>query len=219
MQQSLFNERHTITLRLWHWLTFLIVAILIFTVLVSDTFLDGQHTKAVVTYAAQRKGAALTNDQAREIVISLRATIWKWHNYFGYVLVGLYILRLLIEFFQPKDQRFVFKFKKGMKAASDSSDKKSGRHYLLVKILYAFFYLLLTGIAVTGLWLAFYKDDPAVSNETFDEIKELHENGYNMLLVFLFLHLAGVIRAEFGKDKNIISRMINGGNKNEQASA
>ncbi|MBI2730271.1 MAG: cytochrome b/b6 domain-containing protein [Sphingobacteriales bacterium] len=210
MQQALFHERYSWSLRIWHWLTFIIVAALIATVLVSDTFLDGQHTRFIVSTATERKGAVLTPDQTKEVVITLRQTIWKWHTYLGYVLGGLFAFRLLLEFFQTKEERFVRKFKKGFAASKQAADKKEGKHYFIVKIIYALFYILLTTIVITGLLMAFYDDDPAMSKETFHDIKEIHEKCYYILLVFLLIHLGGVIKAEFGKDKNIISRMVHG---------
>ena len=212
MQQSLFHEKYSWQLRIWHWLTFIIVTALLFTVLVSQTFLDVEHTGIVITRAAAKKGAVLTEQQSRLMVGSLRDTIWKWHTYFGYVLGGLFLFRLLLEFFQPKEERFITKFKKGLSESKNKEDKKDGRHYLFVKFIYALFYILLTTIVITGLLMAFYDNDPAMSKDTFHSIKEIHEKCYYILLGFLFIHLAGVIKAEFGKDKNITSRMINGGN-------
>ena len=212
MQQSLFQEKYSWPLRIWHWLTFIIVTALLFTVFVSQSFLDGEHTGIVITGAAAKKGSVLTEQQVRTMVGSLRQTIWKWHTYFGYVLGGLFLFRLVLEFFQPKEQRFITKFKKGLTASKNTADKKDGRHYRFVKFIYALFYILLATIVITGLLMAFYDNDPAMSKDTFHNIKEIHEKCYYILLGFLFIHLAGVIKAEFGKDKNITSRMINGGN-------
>ena len=215
MQQTLFREKYSWSLRIWHWLTFIIVTALIFTVLVSDTFLDGEHTGIVITSAAAKKGALLTEDQSRLMVGSLRHTIWKWHTYIGYVLSGLFLFRLVLEFFQLKEQRFITKFKKGLTASKNTADKKDGRHYLFVKFIYALFYILLTAIVITGLLMAYYDNDPAMSKATFHDRKEIHEKCYYILLGFLFIHLAGVIKAEFTKDKNIISGMVNGGDQEE----
>ncbi|MGE5107589.1 MAG: cytochrome b/b6 domain-containing protein [Sphingobacteriales bacterium] len=213
MQQTLFREKYSWSLRIWHWLTFIVVAALIFTVLVSDTFLDGQHTRFVITNAAERKGAILTADQSKEMVINLRHTIWKWHNYLGYILGGLFLFRLLLEFFQPGEEKFISKLKKGLTASKNTTAevKNDGRHYFFIKIIYVLFYILLTTIVITGLWMAYYDNDPAITKETFHDVKEIHEKCYYILLVFLLLHLGGAIKAELGKDKNIISRMVNGG--------
>lgn len=211
MQPSLLPEKYSLSLRIWHWVTFLIVTVLIITVLINDTVLDEDAAPAVIMQAAAKKAATLSKDQSAAILEPLRETVWEWHTWLGYALGVLFLYRIGLEFFQLKEERFAFKLKKGMASAKNSTNKKSARHYLLVKIIYAFFYILLTGIVITGLWLAFYKEDSSVAKETFNDIKELHENCYNILLVFLFLHLGGVIRAELGKDKHIISRMINGG--------
>ncbi|MBI3720021.1 MAG: cytochrome b/b6 domain-containing protein [Sphingobacteriales bacterium] len=210
MQQTIFHEKFSWSLRIWHWLTFVMVSIQIFTVMVGETFLDWQHSNFIINAAATRKGVMLTQEQSREMVMSLRDTIWKWHTYFGYVLIGLFVFRILLEFFQPKEERFTVKFKKGMNAAQNSDDTKNGKHYLLVKFIYAIFYVLMAGIVGTGIWLALNNGNPS-ARETFGEVRELHETFYHVLLGFLFLHLGGVILNEFGKNKGLISYIFNGG--------
>jgi cytochrome b561 len=211
MQEAVFQDKYALSLRIWHWLTFIVVTILIITVLVNDTVLNEETAPAVITRAATEKAVVLNKDQAAAILEPLRETVWEWHTYLGYALGVLFLFRIAAEFFQPAEEKLIAKVKRGITLAKNSNNRKEGRHYLFVKILYTGFYILLTGIVITGLWLAFFKEDNTFSKETIAAIKELHENFYNILLVFLFLHLAGVLRAELGKDKNLISRMINGG--------
>lgn len=213
MQQTIFNERFSLSLRIWHWLTFIMISIQIFTVMVGETFLDWQHSSFVINAAASRKGATLTHEQNSEIVMSLRDTIWKWHTYFGYIIIGLFVFRILLEFFQPKEERFTVKFKKGLNATRNSDDPKNAKHYLLVKFIYAIFYILMAAIVGTGLWLALNNNNPS-AREMFGEVRELHETCYHILLGFLFLHFGGVILNEFGKNKGLISGIINGGKDN-----
>ena len=46
--------------------------------------------------------------------------------------------------------------------------------------------------------------------ETAHDIKELHEAVYNIILIFVPLHVAGVVVADIRDEKGIISNMING---------
>jgi len=49
------------------------------------------------------------------------------------------------------------------------------------------------------------------TKDTVHNIKEVHELLYNALLIFVPLHIAGVIVADATEEKGIVSDMINGG--------
>ena len=85
---------------------------------------------------------------------------------------------------------------------------------MLIKTLYAVFYVLLIVMVVTGLCLAFRDSVPALRKMHF--IKEIH--GFIMYLIigFIIVHIAGVIIGERKGHKGIVSDMINGGINAEQ---
>jgi cytochrome b len=206
MNQSIFSDRYSFSIRAWHWLTFLVTFFLLFTIAVSKTFLNGQHTFFVISHTTSRYGAKLTGQQVGETVIALRATIWKWHTKAGYLLSGLFAFRILVEIFE---RRSITGIKKAF-SAFKLKTRKDSRLYLLVKITYLVFYCLFATITFTGLWMAFYKNDPSINDEKFHGVKEIHEACFNFILLFILFHLAGVIRAELGKHKNLVSGMIHG---------
>lgn len=215
MKTTLFQERHSAALRLWHWSTLIVTCLLLFSIAVSKTFLSGPHAGFVIDHAAARKGIHMNFDQVREIIGSLRQTIWKWHIRFGYFLSGLFVFRIMIEFFQPRELWFSSKVKRGIRAIKNKEERKTGRHYLIVKSIYFLFYGLMAAMVISGLWLAWHRNDQAITEEQFHSVKEIHEASFNFLLLFLLIHLVGVIRAERGKHRNIVSAMINGGKYSE----
>jgi Ni,Fe-hydrogenase I cytochrome b subunit len=65
-------------------------------------------------------------------------------------------------------------------------------------------------MAVSGLMIHFY-EALGLTKEGAHTIKEIHELVYNVILIFVPLHIIGVVVAENRDEKGIISEMINGG--------
>jgi Ni/Fe-hydrogenase 1 B-type cytochrome subunit len=202
-----FTERQSRAIRLWHWLTVIATGLLLFTVLVSKTFLNGMHAGQTIEQATSKFGAKLSREQVGRTVSALRSSIWKWHIYFGYALSILLGFRLLIELFSGK---LLKSFRKGFSFLKFRQQKRTAIHYLVVKTIYVLFYAMLGTIVYTGLWMAYYRNSDAVRFESFHDVKEIHENCLILLLLFIFIHLIGIIKAERGKHKNIVSGMIHG---------
>lgn len=202
-----FNERQSRAMRLWHWLTVIITGLLLITIFVSKTYLNGMRTGQTIEQTTSKFGAKLNQQQVGETVVALRNNIWRSHIYFGYALSILFGFRLLIELFTGK---LVKSFRKGLSFSKLKQERKTAVHYLIVKTIYFLFYMMLGTIVITGLWMAYYRGSNAVSPERFHGVKEIHETCFNLLLLFIFVHLIGVIRAERDKHKNIVSGMIHG---------
>jgi cytochrome b561 len=82
------------------------------------------------------------------------------------------------------------------------------RHYVNVKTLYLFFYAVFATMAITGLILAF--DDVQKLQEFQKPAKEIHSLLQYVVYTFILIHLVGVIRADLGRHKGIVSGMIHG---------
>ena len=67
-------------------------------------------------------------------------------------------------------------------------------------------------MGISGLTIHFY-EVLGLTKEMAHDIKEIHELAYNAILIFVPLHIAGVIIAENRDEKGIISDMIHGGRK------
>lgn len=202
-----FAERQSRAIRLWHWLTVIVTGLLLFTALVSKTFLNGLHTGQTIEQTTSKFGAKLNRQQVGQMVDALQINLWKWHIYFGYALSILFGFRLLIELLSGK---LLKSFRKGFSFLKFRQERITAIHYLIVKAIYFLFYTMLGTIVYTGLWMAYYRGSNAVSFERFHDVKEIHETCFNLLLLFIFIHLMGIIRAERGKHKNIVSGMIHG---------
>ena len=196
--------------RFWHWFNFLIIMGSLSTVLINATLFD-HNQGAFVKNELMKAGAVVSDKQATTVIHSLENKVWDFHIYFGYVLVALFIFRIIAEFFLPSSSRLIPKLRKAYCAYFIwKKDRDVAKHELVVKGLYIFFYLLLLIMATTGILLAF-GENLGISPSISHSIKEFHGFCMYLVLAFITVHLAGVLLAEHKDGKGIVSDMINGG--------
>jgi Ni,Fe-hydrogenase I cytochrome b subunit len=208
---SILLQTNSAAVRIWHWLTFLVVTALIVTVLMASTVLEPKENIPVVQNILKDKGVVVSNDQTFAVTHMYDDKMWGLHEILGYALAFLFLSRIAVGLTQPKEERISFRLKKArMELKQTVSDRKEWKHYLIVKASYSLFYLLLFAMVTTGLTIAFGKD-LGLTGPTRHTIKEVHGFIQYLIYAFLFFHLAGVIRAELRNAKGIVSGMINGG--------
>ena len=213
------NPRHQIKknsapLRLWHWLNTIVISGSLITVLINSTITDQRGASSLVKDELQKAGANVTNDQARSVAHALSDSVWAVHTYFGYCLAGLFLFRLILEFFQLADQKFIRGLQSAYKQFNATKKKREiARHELTVKIIYVIFYVLLAIQVITGLFLAF-EDAMAPFKSIRHSVKDIHGFCMYLILGFIAVHLAGVFLAERRDSSGIVSDMINGGHGN-----
>jgi cytochrome b561 len=139
----------------------------------------------------------VTNDQAVTLAKAIRAPMWEWHIILGYALAALVVWRILL-FFTESGKRNYQNF------------KEENLHKKIVKAGYLVIYAVLLFMAVSGLMIHFY-EALGLTKDTAHTIKEVHELIYNVILIFVPLHIIGVLIAENRDEKGITSEMINGG--------
>jgi Ni/Fe-hydrogenase 1 B-type cytochrome subunit len=204
------NKKYPASLRLWHWLNAFVITGSLLTVLLDSTLFDKRGNAALIKDKLQEAGTKVTEDQARSVAHELNDKVWTIHTYFGYVLAGLVLFRILLEFFQVADQKLIRKIKTAYKDYYIiKKNRELARHEFWVKTLYAMFYLFILTMAVTGLSLAFEDDVPAL--KAIHAIREVHQFTMYLILSFIVIHLAGVFLAERKASGGITSDMINGG--------
>lgn len=150
----------------------------------------------------------ITDDNAGTILHTLREEIWALHTWFGYGLIALLLFRLISEFFQLADQKLIRGIKSAYQHYNIVKQNRVARHELVVKTIYALFYLMLITIAVTGVILVYRHD---IVKEVTQPAKEIHEITMYLIMAFIAIHLVGVFLGERNKSKGIVSDMINGG--------
>lgn len=208
---SPFMQKHSASIRVWHWLTFLTLTFILLTVLFASTSLNPRKNSTVVQNELKEKDIVISNEQAFFVAHIFDDKMWELHKYLGFGLSILLLSRIGIEFTLANEEKIKSRIKNALNLYRQSNpDQKEYKHYLIVKGSYTFFYVLILFMALTGLSLAFGRD-LGLSRDTNHLIKEIHGFGQYLIYAFVFFHLCGVILADLGKSKGIVSGMIHGG--------
>lgn len=182
-------------LRLWHWLNFITISGILLTVILRKTFLNYRSNAPLIEGKAAAAGVVVPKELAVDIAKALRDRMWELHVILGFVFAGLLLLRL-IAFFTG--------------SASQSAGRFSHQERRLLRPAYLVFYAFAGFLAVTGLLLA-WQAQLGLAKNLKGLIKEFHELALWGIVAFAILHLAGVLRAEWGeRTRGLISRMISG---------
>ncbi len=206
---SLFNERHSALIRIWHWTFFLLVISTIAMVMLAEYVFDTRENAPAVMEEAFNRGVELNEKQARGIAHYFPEKLWVIHTWIGYGISILLLSRILIEVVVSKEEKMRNKIKRALHITPASDiQKKDRQHYIWVKRGYLVFYLLIFIMACTGLGLAF--EDVGIFETYHRPIKQIHELGQWGMYTYIVLHLIGVIRGDIVSSNGLISRMIHG---------
>ena len=210
IESSPFIQKHSTLIRIWHWITFLVLSASMITVLINSTMLNPRDNIGLVQNQLKEKGVTVSEEQAFAVSHEYEDKMWEVHKWLGFGLAFLLISRVLIEIALPGDEKIRSRIKNAMTLLKlNDGNKAQYRHYLNVKRVYMLFYTLLLLMALTGLGLAFGRD-LGFTREIHNTVKTVHSILQYCMYAFVLIHLIGVIIAENTKDKGIVSGMING---------
>jgi Ni/Fe-hydrogenase 1 B-type cytochrome subunit len=196
------NKTYPAGLRLWHWLTVLIIAGVVATAFLPGTFLNINMTGRQAREVLAGRQVQISEEQSFAIGRALADNAWRVHQYLGYALVALFIFRLVLEATGRSGRRLFPPVRRTIPGTIPPPGRVVRRIYLL-------FYLVLAIAVVTGICLSLVVWYPEL--RYYRSIRILHEMTMYFVLVFTIVHLVGVLRAERGeKTKGIVSGMING---------
>lgn len=191
--------KYTAIFRVWHWLNAIVILGLVGTVLLRKGFLSYRTNSEVIMTKLSDIGVEIFKEDAVAIAKAIRAPMWEWHLILGYALAFLVVYRIALFFFD-KSQKENF--------ASLDLHKK-GVHSLYYILYATIIFMTLSGFAM------YLKEALALADATVKSIKELHELVYNYFLIFIPLHIAGVVVADIREEHGLISTMINGRTKDK----
>jgi len=186
--------KYTLQFRIWHWVNAVIVLGLLGTVFLRKTFLSWRTNSEILMTQLGEMGTEITQAQAKILAKAVRAGMWEWHIILGYALAALILFRIYLYF---KDSSEKKKF--------PALEPRNKARY----ILYYLFYAAVTFMAVSGLVIHFH-ESLSLSKEFAKEVAEIHEFVYNAILIFVVVHVAGVIVSESREENGLISSMFNG---------
>lgn len=209
MNPHSFLEPHSRAIRLWHWIFVLFVSATLVIVLLASTIFRTRNTVPLVEQQLLQNGVNVNTDQARAVAHEFNDQLWDIHRFIGYGLCFLLFTRWVIELNQPTKERIRYRLRKAMSFSSTIPiERAQRRHYVNVKTLYLLFYAVFVTMGLTGLILAF--DDVPRLQEYQQPAKQLHSMLQYAIYTFILIHLVGVIRADIGRHKGVVSGMIHG---------
>lgn len=209
MKEMSLREYRPLSLRIWHWLNVFVMTSLLLTVLLRKTLLSWKTNSVIISTKLEAAGHFISPGLAADIAKTIRNPLWDWHIVLGYALGALFVIRILIALFVEKKCIFISVFKS---IRNKTIIQNETRHYYLVKAFYAIFHFMTLVMFVTGIILVL-KNDLGFDRGIIGALKEVHEISMWFFIVFIIVHLLGVVISENGKDAGIVSDMITGGKK------
>lgn len=188
------NRNYTAVYRIMHWAIALCMLLLLLTIFLRLTWMNKNNVALIIQDYLATTDQKLSQDQMIVLAKKIRKPMWDWHIYFGYALVGLYSLRMLLPAFGQ------------MPIANPFTKTLSGKTKFQY-FIYLVFYLFVAASLVTGLLIVWGP------KEMKDTVETIHKLSIYYLLVFIVLHIGGVLLAEMTNSKGIVSSIISGSKK------
>lgn len=183
------NRIYSRTYRILHWAIALTMLGMLSTILLRLGWMEKNHVADIMDPYLREQGVELSREQLIVLAKKIRKPMWDWHIYLGYVLTGLYVIRMVVPFFGE------------MKFTQPWANGFTNRMRLQYGV-YLLFYILLAGSLTTGLIIEFGPKSMK------DSMEAVHELSIYYLVGYMVLHFAGILWAELSHDKGIVSRII-----------
>ena len=190
------EKQFTLLYRIWHWTMALSVIGLLVTVLLRKTFLSWRTNSEIIMTKFQDAGLEVTTELAKATAKAIRSGMWEWHYIFG-LFLGISILFRIYMILSKKAILPVITL--------IQAPKEKKLQYLVYTLL-CFFIMTMT---LSGGFLYFYEIF-AFTKDEIHWVKEMHEVMMWGIVVFVTLHLVGVLKHELDTKEPIVSKMIHG---------
>ena len=93
------NKNYTTVYRIMHWAIAICMILLLITIFLRLTWMNKDHLAGIIKTYLSTTDQSLSQEQLIVLAKQIRKPMWNWHIYIGYVLVGLYCIRLALPFF------------------------------------------------------------------------------------------------------------------------
>lgn len=188
------HRNYSTIYRIIHWSIAFCMLFLLLTIFLRLTWMNKVNVSNIIQDFLAESNLKMSEDDSITLAKQIRRPMWVWHIYIGYVLVGLYVVRLILPLFG--EMKFPNPFLKGLNL------KEKFQNWV-----YIVFYFCVAISLFTGLMIEF---GPENMNELMEEI---HVLSIYYLLAFIVLHFGGVLLAELGDQQGLVSRIISGKRK------
>ncbi|WP_299780846.1 cytochrome b/b6 domain-containing protein [uncultured Formosa sp.] len=190
------NTKYSKVYRIIHWTIAVSFLLLLITIFLRLTWMNKNNMAAIIQDYLSGTNQVLSQEQLIDLAKKIRQPMWIWHIYIGYVLVGLFCIRLILPVFRH------MKFQNPL-------DKTLSTKQKFQKWTYIIFYLCVIVSLITGLIIVLGP------KEFKKPMEEIHVLSIYYLVAFIGIHIAGVLIAEFTNQKGIISNIVSGTKKDK----
>lgn len=185
------EKRFNLASRLLHWAIAFTFLYILLTVFLRMGWMNKTGMGTIIQDNLAESKITISSDEASALGKKVRKPMWDTHIIAGYVLIGLFAIRLILMWVQGLG------FANPLKAGVSFYEKFKSWVYII-------FYVLLAVSLFTG----FMKVNGPDSLEHLME--DIHVQSLYYSIAFIFIHTVGVILADGGKERGIISKMISG---------
>ncbi len=190
------SKQFTPIYRIWHGLMALSVLGLLATVLLRKTFLSWRSNAEIIQTQLAQLGTDITAESAKVVAKAIRAPMWEWHYTFAVILGISIALRIYMVVTKQSELPIITVMK-----TTGMQKLKAGTYLLLCATILI--------MALSGTVLYFH-EFLGISKTFAESLKDFHEWMMQPLILFVVMHIAGVLRHEFTTKEGIISKMIHG---------
>lgn len=185
------NRNYSKIYRIIHWAMALSFLFMLLTIFLRMYWMNKTHVSGIIQDFLSTTDQTLSEDDSISLAKAIRQPMWIWHIYVGYVLVGLYMIRLILPLFG--EMKFPNPFNKFLTL------KEKFQNWV-----YLVFYLCVAISLSTGLLIVYGSDS------IHELMEEIHVLSIYYLLAFIIIHLGGVLMAELTDQQGLVSRIISG---------
>lgn len=185
------NRDYSVVYRIMHWAIALCMILLALTIFLRLTWMNKEHVADIIQNYLATTDQSLSRDQLIVLAKQIRKPMWNWHIYFGYALVGLYSIRMILPFF-------------GQMKFSNPLNKQLAPKAKFQYWVYLIFYGCVALSLITGLIIELGPKNLK------KPVEEIHVLSIYYLIAFMIIHLGGVLFAELTSQQGIVSKIISG---------
>jgi cytochrome b561 len=185
------NRDYSVVYRIMHWAIALCMLLLAFTIFLRLTWMNKEHVADIIQNYLATTDQSLSRDQLIVLAKQIRKPMWNWHIYFGYALVGLYSVRMILPFF-------------GQMKFSNPFNKQLAPKVKFQYWVYLIFYGCVAISLITGLIIELGPKNLK------KPVEEIHVLSIYYLIAFMIIHIGGVLFAELTSQQGIVSKIISG---------
>lgn len=188
------TKNYTTIYRIMHWAIGISMSLILITIFLRLNWMNRDNVAEIIGNFLSTTDQSLSQDQLIVLAKQIRKPMWDWHIYIGYVMVGLFGIRLLLPLFG--EMKFSNPFGKTL------TTKEKFQHWA-----YLFFSIGVTISLITGMFIKF---GPKTMKP---QMEDIHSLSIYYLVAFIVIHFGGVLIAELTSQQGIISKMVSGSRK------